>query len=148
MHTPKNNKIKRLAINIAHTGLFFGESFINLCGQYFLCMSEANTSSWVHHILHLKETIMTIADLIKYIDYLKERSWTLKRKVEHFEGLRTSQKIVGVTEETKVIEQTEFTMDIKKLMSEYDANAKELRLAQQTLERYNHTTDTGFKAKY
>lgn len=33
-------------------------------------------------------------------------------------------------------------------MSEYDKNAKELRLAQQALEGANHTTKVVFEAKY
>lgn len=92
--------------------------------------------------------IMTIADLIKYIDFLKDRSNTLKQKVAQYETLRREQKILGTTEISKIVEQIDFTMNPVELMAEYDKNAKELRLAQQTLERFNHTTDTGFKAKY
>ena len=91
---------------------------------------------------------MTIADLIKYIDFLKERSIMLKTKVTQFEWLKREQIIIGTTETTKIVEQVDFTMDPVILTSEYDKNAKELRLAQQTLERFNHTTDTGFKAKF
>lgn len=91
---------------------------------------------------------MTIADLIKYIDFLKERAWTLKAKVNQYENLKRDQRIVNVSETTKMVEQTDFTMNPVELMGEYDKNAKELRLAQQTLERFNHTTDTKFEAKF
>jgi len=91
---------------------------------------------------------MTIADLIKYIDFLKERATTLKNKVNQYDTLKREQRIIGTNETTKIVEQIDFTIDPVGLMAEYDKNAKELRLAQQTLERFNHTTDTWFKAKY
>jgi len=91
---------------------------------------------------------MTIADLIKYIDFLKDRSNTLKAKINQYETVKRDQRIVNVSETTKMVEQVDFTISVAELTSEYDKNAKELRLAQQTLERFNHTTDTGFKAKY
>ena len=91
---------------------------------------------------------MNIADLIKYITFLKERWDTLKRKVNETASTKVVQKIISSSATTQIAEQTEFVLSPKELMAEFDKNSKELRLAQQTLERINHTTDTWFKSKY
>lgn len=91
---------------------------------------------------------MNIADLIKYVDFLKERSNVIKNKLQQLESVRVSQRIVASSETTQVIEDQTPSMSVKDFTSEFDANAKELRLAKQTLERLNHTTDSGFEAKY
>jgi vacuolar-type H+-ATPase subunit I/STV1 len=93
---------------------------------------------------------MTIADLIKYIDFLKERTQMLRQKVSQAESVKSTQKVVAINEAsgTKVVEDTAPTYSVADLTSEYDKTAKELRLAQQTLERVNHTTDVSFTAQY
>lgn len=83
----------------------------------------------------------TIADALKYVEYLKERGNTLKDKIRQFNNINVTQKIVGTATTTQIVEQTEFTISPKELMSEFDANAKELRLVQQAIERANHTVD-------
>jgi vacuolar-type H+-ATPase subunit I/STV1 len=91
---------------------------------------------------------MTIADLIKYIDFLKERVQLLKTKVSQVESVRVQQKVIATNDVSKVVEEYTPSLSVSELTSEYDKCAKELRLAQQTLERVNHTTDTNFKAQY
>jgi hypothetical protein len=83
----------------------------------------------------------TIADALKYVEYLKERGNTLKDKIRQFNNVNVTQKVVGTGTTTQIVEQTEFTVSPKELMSEFDANAKELRLVQQAIERANHTVD-------
>ena len=83
----------------------------------------------------------TIADALKYVEYLKERGNTLKDKIRQFNNVNVTQKVVGTGTTTQIVEQTEFTINPKELMSEFDANAKELRLVQQAIERANHTVD-------
>lgn len=90
----------------------------------------------------------TIADALKYVEYLKERGNTLKDKIRQFNNLNVSQRVVGTGTTTQVVEQTEFTISPKELMSEFDANAKELRLVQQAIERVNHTVDIWMDFKY
>ena len=91
---------------------------------------------------------MNIADLIKYITFLKERWETIRRKVNEVSTTKQVQKVISSAVATQIVEQTEFVLSPKELMAEFDKNSKELRLAQQTLERINHTTDTWFKSKY
>lgn len=91
---------------------------------------------------------MTIADLLKYIEFLVKKEGLMATKVRQLEWMRVSQRIVSANAETNVVEQTEFTVSPKELTAEYDAVAKELRLARQALEKLNHTTETGFEAKY
>lgn len=90
----------------------------------------------------------TIADALKYVEYLKERGNTLKEKIRQFNNINVTQKLVATWATTQVVEQTEFTINPKELMSEFDANAKELRLVQQAIERANHTVDIWMEFKY
>ena len=90
----------------------------------------------------------TIADALKYVEYLKERGNTLKDKIRQFNNVNVTQKVVGTGTTTQIVEQTEFTVSPKELMSEFDANAKELRLVQQAIERANHTVDIWMEFKY
>lgn len=92
---------------------------------------------------------MTIADLIKYIDALKKRGDVLSTKVRQIENVKTSTRIVAQTGNGAAIEEVSTPLiDAETLMAEYDANSKELRLAQQALEKANHTTEIVFSAKY
>ena len=91
---------------------------------------------------------MTIADLIKYIDFLKDRTSMLKNKVWQIESVRATQRVIAQNEATKVVEETHATISVNELTSEYDKTAKELRLAQQALEKANHTTTVEFQAQY
>lgn len=91
---------------------------------------------------------MTIADLIKYIDFLKERSKSLADKVRQTETVKTTSRIVGQVASGNVEEVTVPLISAESLMSEFDKNAKELRLAQQALEKANHTTEVIFTAQY
>lgn len=91
---------------------------------------------------------MTIADLIKYVDFLKERVKVIWNKVAQVENLKTTQRIVWQVASWNIEEVQVPLIDAKSLMSEYDEVAKELRLAQQALERANHTTEIKFDAKY
>lgn len=91
---------------------------------------------------------MTIADLIKYIDFLKERTQMLKQKLHQVESVKVTQKVIATTEATKVVEDTVPSISVSELTSEYDKTAKELRLAQQLLEKANHTTNVDFNAQY
>lgn len=91
---------------------------------------------------------MTIADLIKYIDFLKQRSSTLQNTIHRFETLKTTSRVVAVNADQKVEEISTPTVAVSELLSEFDVNAKELRLAQTELEKLNHTTHTDFTAKY
>lgn len=93
--------------------------------------------------------IMTIADLIKYIDSLKKRSDVLADKIRKLENVKTSTRIVAQTGNGAAIEEVSTPLiDAESLMAEYDTNSKELRLAQQALEKANHTTEVVFSAKY
>jgi hypothetical protein len=91
---------------------------------------------------------MSIADLIKYIDFLKERAKMLYKKVEQAEAVKIQQRVIANNEVTKVVEETVLTYKVSELTAEYDSTAKELRLAQQALERANHTTIVDFVSKY
>ena len=91
---------------------------------------------------------MTIADLLKYIEFLGKKEELLAKKVAQVECVKITQRILSTQDTTKVVEQTEFNISPKELTSEYDSVAKELRLARQTLERINHTTPCGFKASF
>ncbi len=91
---------------------------------------------------------MTIADLIKYIDFLKERVQILKNKMTDSERVKVTQTVVSITTDTKVVESTAPSYSVAELTAEYDKTAKELRLAQQCLEKANHTTEVEFKAQY
>lgn len=90
----------------------------------------------------------TIADGLKYVEYLKERGNALKEKIRQVESVRITQKVVSATAASNVVEQTEFTINPKELLSEFDANNKELRLVQQAIERANHTVDLWIEFKY
>lgn len=91
---------------------------------------------------------MTIADLIKYIDFLKKRVQTLQQVISRVEAVKTSTRVVAVNTDTKVEEVSAPTLNIKEVVSEFDATAKELRLAQTELEKLNHTTLVTFNALY
>jgi len=91
---------------------------------------------------------MTIADLIKYVDFLKDRANTLKQSINRFENTKTITRVVATNDTQKVEEVTFPTVSVKELIAEYDANAKELRLAQTELEKLNHTTVVSFTPKY
>lgn len=91
---------------------------------------------------------MTIADLLKYIEFLNKKEQLLAKKVNQVEMVRINQRIVSATTTQQVVEQTEFVTSPKELTAEYDAVAKELRLARQHLEKVNHTTEINFEAKF
>ena len=91
---------------------------------------------------------MTIADLIKYVDFMKERVSLLERKVREIDNVKLTQRVIANNGVSQVVEQAEYTISPKELTAEYDKSAKELRLARQTLEKINHTTEVDFKVKY
>jgi len=91
---------------------------------------------------------MTIADLIKYVDSLKQRSKLLEKKLLDVSSVKTTQRVIAQSQASNVVEEVIPTISVKELTSEYDANAKELRLAQQALEKANHTTEVKFDAKF
>lgn len=91
---------------------------------------------------------MTIAELIKYIDSLKSRQSVIKQAIDRVQLIKVWTKVVAHTADWQVEETTSYAINPKALMSEYDETAKELRLAQATLERLNHTTETNFVAKF
>lgn len=91
---------------------------------------------------------MTIADLIKYVDFMKERVNLLEKKVREIDNVKLTQRVIANNTTSQVVEQAEYTISPKELMAEYDKAAKELRLARQALEKINHTTEVDFEAKY
>lgn len=96
----------------------------------------------------MTSTTMTIADIIKYVDSLKQWLTVVHQQINKFESTRTTTRVVSNNESTRVEEVSYPTVQVAELMSEYDARAKELRLAQQALERANHTTEVTFIPKY
>ena len=96
----------------------------------------------------MTSTTMTIADLIKYVDSLKNWLSMIQQQINKFESVRTTTRVVSNNESTRVEEVTYPTVLVSDLTSEYDSRSKELRLAQQALERANHTTEVSFTPKY
>ena len=96
----------------------------------------------------MTSTTMTIADLIKYVDSLKNWLSMMQQQINKFESVRTTTRVVSNNESTRVEEVTYPTVLVSDLTSEYDSRSKELRLAQQALERANHTTEVSFTPKY
>lgn len=91
---------------------------------------------------------ITIADIIKYIDFLKKRENMLAQKVREVEKVKKVTRIIGKNGDDTFEEVETPTIDAKSLTEEYDKNAKELRLAQQALEKANHTTYIDFNTQY
>ena len=91
---------------------------------------------------------MSIASALKYAVFLEERSKSLREKISQVECTRVTQKVISSSEATSVVEQVEFTLSPKELMSEYDKNAKELRLVREAIETANHTTQLEIDAKF
>lgn len=91
---------------------------------------------------------MTIADALKYSVFLSERLETLKRKVHQVETTKVGTRVVAQNAWSVVEEQTEFTINPKQLMKEYDETAKELRLTKQAIEKANHTVEIELEAKF
>ena len=91
---------------------------------------------------------MTIAELIKYIDAVKNRLAVIKATIDKLNLTKVWTKIVWQTATSTIEEVTEYTLNPKAVMSEYDECSKELRLAQAALEKVNHTTEVSFSAKY
>jgi methyl-accepting chemotaxis protein len=96
----------------------------------------------------MTSTTMTIADLIKYVDSLKQWLNVIQSSINRFESVKTVTRVVSNNESARVEEVSYPTVSVPELMSEYDTRAKELRLAQQALERANHTTEVSFTPKY
>lgn len=91
---------------------------------------------------------MTIADGLKYAEFLEDRAKTIKNKINQMDNTRTTTRIVSQTTTQAVEEQTEFVLNPKALMAEYDENAKELRLVRQAIEKANHTVEIDIEAKF
>ena len=91
---------------------------------------------------------LTIADWLKYAEYLDDRLKSIKTKINQTEIVKTKQVVVAHWDTTNVVEQTEFILNPKALMSEYDETAKELRLVRQAIEKANHTIELEFVAKF
>lgn len=91
---------------------------------------------------------MTISELLKYRDLLKERLPILKRKIEQIENTRLQQKIVSTNWDTKVVEETVYNISPKALLAEYDLTAKELRLVSSAIEKANHTIEVDFNPQF
>ena len=72
----------------------------------------------------------------------------LRQKVAQTESVRTVQRVIAQSETTKVVEENLTTYSVAELTAGYDKTAKELRLAQQALERVNHTTVVDFNPQY
>jgi len=72
----------------------------------------------------------------------------IQQQINKFESIRTTTRVVSNNESTRVEEVTYPTVLVSDLTSEYDSRSKELRLAQQALERANHTTEVSFTPKY
>ncbi len=72
----------------------------------------------------------------------------LKQKVSQVEAVKVIQRVVAQSETSKVVEEQSPSLSVKELTSEYDKTAKELRLAQQALEKANHTTEVVFSAQF
>lgn len=91
---------------------------------------------------------MTIAQALKYIQYLTEKLAVVSAKIKQVEVVKIQQRIVSSQATTNIVEQTEYTINPKELMWEYDSIAKELRLVKDEVERLNHTTTLNFTPKY
>ena len=94
------------------------------------------------------ERKMTIADLLKYVEFLVKKESLLNVKVQQYANTHTTQRVISNSETWKVVEDVTYIMNPKELTAEYDAVAKELRLARQALERANHTIEVDFEAKF
>jgi len=91
---------------------------------------------------------MTIADGLKYAEFLEDRIKTLRNKISQMDNTRTITRIVSQTATQAVEEKTEFVLSPKAIMSEFDDTSKELRLVRQSIEKANHTVELDLVAKY
>lgn len=92
--------------------------------------------------------MMTIADGLKYAQFLKERLSIIQTKIKQTEWVKLTQRVVSAGTTSNIVEQTEFTLNPKALMAEYDETSKELRLLNQSIEKANHTVELDLVAKY
>lgn len=90
----------------------------------------------------------SIAQLLKYVPFLEEKKDLLARKINQLETLKTTTKVLSSNADTKVVEQTEFTLNIKEVTGEYDKVCKELRIVKDEIERLNHWTTTEITLNY
>ena len=91
---------------------------------------------------------MSIADLLKYAEALKARLATATATINRLNLTRTSTKVLSSNDTSRVEEVTEYVLNPKALMAEFDETAKELRLVQQHIERLNHTTYVTFEPRF
>lgn len=91
---------------------------------------------------------LTIADGLKYVEWLKERLAILKRKIEQTDVVKITQKVISNWTDTSIVEAANYAISPAELTGEYDKTAKEIRLVQQAIERANHTVYLDIKTKY
>ena len=83
---------------------------------------------------------MSIADLLKYAEFLEKRGEEISRKMRQLEVVKTTTRVINVGTAQNIEETTAPTMSVDDFASWYDANSKELRLVRQAIERLNHST--------
>ncbi len=87
---------------------------------------------------------MSIADLLKYAEFLTKRLEEVQKKIRQVEVVKIGSKVVWATASWNVVETTDYAICPGQLMSEFDKTGKELRLVKQTIERLNHSTVVEF----
>ncbi len=87
---------------------------------------------------------MSIADLLKYAEFLEKRGEEIARKMRQLEVVKSTTRLVA----TGVEEVTSPTMSVDEFTSGFDANSKELRLVRQAIERLNHSTTIEFNPSF
>ena len=90
----------------------------------------------------------SIAQLLKYVPFLEEKRDVLASKIKQLENVKVSTKVLSTNAEVKVVEQTEFTLNIKEVTWEYDKICKELRIVKDEIERLNHWTFSDIVINY
>jgi hypothetical protein len=55
---------------------------------------------------------MTIADLIKYVDFLKKREGVLRQKMNEISSVRTIQKVIANSPASQVVEEQTPAMSV------------------------------------
>lgn len=91
---------------------------------------------------------MSIADLLKYAFLLKARLNSARDTINRLNLTRTTTRVLSANDNNRVEEVTEYVLNPKALMAEFDETVKELRLVQQHIEKLNHTTYVEFDAKF
>ena len=91
---------------------------------------------------------MTIADLLKYAEFLEKRLEEVSRKMRQLEVVKTTTRIVSSTTTGNIEEVTTPIMSVDQFTSDFDKTSKELRLVRQSIERLNHSTSIEFATQF